>query len=104
MGNFHKGTVFPVRELSEKERADTRAELEWLERDLIRRRKRLDYWTRRKHDAETLPNIPDDLRSETLYFFHAATRLVETGERLRAFLLVELASQPDHAPAYHQEH
>lgn len=90
--------------MSEEQREKSRAELAWLETDLIRRRKRLAYWTRRKHQAETLPDIPEDLRAGAFYFHMRAQELVNSGERLRAYLVIELQEQPDHQPAYHHAH
>ncbi|WIC85857.1 hypothetical protein [Agrobacterium tumefaciens] len=90
--------------MSEEQRAKARAELAWLETDLIRRRKRLAYWTRRKQQAETLPDIPEDLREGAFYFHMRAQELVNSGERLRAYLVIELQEQPDHQPAYHHAH
>lgn len=90
--------------MSEEQREKARAELAWLETDLIRRRKRLAYWTRRKHQAETLPDIPEDLREGACYFHMRAQELVNSGERLRAYLVIELQEQPEHLPAYHYAH
>lgn len=90
--------------MSEEQRENARAELAWLENDLIRRRKRLAYWIRRKHQAETLPDIPEDLRESAFYFHMRAQELVNSGERLRAYLVIELQEQPEHLPAYHYAH
>ncbi|MFK0207182.1 hypothetical protein [Agrobacterium sp. NPDC090283] len=90
--------------MSEDQRAKTREELAWLETDLIRRRKRLAYWTFRKHQAETMSGIPEDLREGAFYFHARAQELVNSGERLRAYLVIELQEQPDHLPAYHYAH
>ncbi|MBB2905270.1 hypothetical protein FHR76_001614 [Rhizobium sp. RAS22] len=90
--------------MSDEQRAATRKKLAWLENDLIRRRKRLAYWTMRKEQAETLPGIPDDLREKTLHFHARAEKLVASGEKLRAYLIVELQEQPEHLPAYHYAH
>ncbi|NSL25118.1 hypothetical protein G6M40_22840 [Agrobacterium tumefaciens] len=104
MTTVYTGSVLGVREMSEEQRAKARAELAWLETDLIRRRKRLAYWTRRKQQAETLPDIPEDLREGAFYFHMRAQELVNSGERLRAYLVIELQEQPDHQPAYHHAH
>lgn len=102
MSKIRSGPVFPAKQLSEEERQALREELAWLEKDLVRRRDKLRYWTARKADAETLPHISEHLKSETLFFYEQAKELVETGTRLRAFLLSELQAQPEHAPAYHE--
>lgn len=99
----HPGPALSIRALSDHERADARAELAWLEQDLVQRRARLAYWARRKHDAETLVDVPTDLKADTLYFYERAARYLQTGERLRSFLVAELAGQPEHTPAYHIE-
>lgn len=103
MSTVYTGSVWGIRELTERQRDTTRKELEWLETDLIRRRKRLAYWTMRKAQAETM-DIPDELRSATLHFHARATELVASGERLRAYLVVQLQDQPEHLPAYHHAH
>lgn len=103
MSNIYTGSVLGIRELTEQQRAETRAELAWLETDLVRRRKRLAYWTMRKAQAETM-DIPETLRCDTLHFHARATQLVASGERLRAYLVAELQDQPDHRPAYHYAH
>lgn len=90
--------------MSEEQREKARAELAWLENDLIRRRKRLAYWTLRKHQAETMSDIPEDLREGAFYFHMRAQELVNSGERLRAYLVIELQEQPEHLPAYHHAH
>ncbi len=104
MSALYTGSVFGIRELTEQQRDAARKELEWLETDLIRRRKRLAYWNMRKMHAETLPAIPERLRAETLHFHGRAQKLVATGERLRAYLIAELQDQPEHLPAYHHAH
>ncbi|MER9474387.1 hypothetical protein [Mesorhizobium sp. M0520] len=104
MTKVHTGSVFGIRELTEAQRAKTREELEWLEKDLIRRRKRLAYWTLRKTQAETIPGIPEDLRQGAFYFHARAQELVNSGEKLRAYLVVELQDQPEHLAAYHYQH
>ena len=104
MGHVHTGSVFGIRELTDQERAAVRDELAWLETDLLRRRKRLAYWTMRKAQAETMPNIPEQLRQDTFYFHARAQELVASGERLRAYLIVELQDQPDRLAAYHYAH
>ncbi|MGV1905042.1 hypothetical protein [Agrobacterium cavarae] len=104
MTTVYTGSVLGIRVMSEEQREKARAELAWLETDLIRRRKRLAYWTRRKHQAETLPDIPEDLREGAFYFHMRAQELVNSGERLRAYLVIELQEQPDHQPAYHHAH
>lgn len=104
MTKVHTGSVFGIRELTEAQRAQTREELEWLEKDLIRRRKRLAYWTLRKTQAETIPGIPEELREGAFHFYGRAQDLVRSGEKLRAYLIADLQDQPDHLPAYHYEH
>lgn len=104
MTTVYTGSVLGIHAMSEEQRAKTRDELAWLETDLIRRRKRLAYWTFRKHQADTLPDIPEDLREGALYFHARAQELVNSGERLRAYLVVELQEQPEHLPAYHYAH
>ncbi|QND60129.1 hypothetical protein [Mesorhizobium huakuii] len=104
MTKVHRGSVFGIRELTDEQRAKARKELEWLEKDLIRRRKRLAYWTLRKTQAETIPGIREELRQSAFYFHARAQELVNSGEKLRAYLLVELQDQPEHLPAYHYEH
>lgn len=104
MTKVHRGSVFGIRELTEAQRAKTRDELEWLEKDLIRRRKRLAYWTLRKTQAETIPGIREELRQSAFYFHAQAQALVRSGEKLRAYLMTELQEQPEHLPAYHYEH
>lgn len=90
--------------MSDERREKARKELAWLETDLIRRRKRLAYWSFRKHQAETIPDIPEDLREGAFYFHMRAQELVNSGERLRAYLVIELQEQPAHQPAYHYAH
>ncbi len=103
MSKIYTGPVLGIRELTERQRASTRAELAWLETDLVRRRKRLAYWTMRKAQAETM-DIPDALRRNTLHFHARASEFVASGERLRAYLVAELQDQSDHQPAYHYAH
>ncbi len=98
------GSVLDVPELSRQERAAACDKLVWLETDLIRRCKRLAYWTMRKEHAETLSCIPDDLRQKTLHFHARAEKLVASGEKLRAYLIVEIQEQPEHLPDYHYAH
>jgi hypothetical protein len=104
MGKVFTGSIFGIRELTERQREDARRELTWLETDLIRRRKRLAYWTLRKHQAETMPHLREDLRQSAFHFHDRAQALVASGERLRAYLLIELQDQPEHLPAYHYAH
>lgn len=104
MTQVYTGSVLGVRELTDEQRETTRRELAWLETDLIRRRKRLAYWTLRKQQAETLPDISEDLRQGAFHFHARAQELVNSGERLRAYLLTELLEQPEHQPAYHYAH
>ncbi len=104
MSTVHTGSIFGIRELTEPERAAARDRLAWLENDLIRRRKRLAYWTLRKEQAETLPGIREELRRSAFHFHGRAQELVTSGERLRAFLVAELQDQPEHLPAYHFVH
>lgn len=104
MTQVYTGSVLGIRELTDEQRAKTRKELEWLETDLTRRRKRLAYWTMRKTQADTLPHIREELRQSTYYFHARAQELVASGERLRAFLIAELQDQPEHQPTYHYAH
>lgn len=104
MEKIYTGSILGVPELSCSERAATRDKLAWLETDLIRRRKRLAYWSMRKEQAETLAGIPDDLRQKAVHFHARAEKLVASGEKLRAYLIVELQEQPEHVPAYHYAH
>lgn len=75
-----------------------------LEAELIRRRKLLAYWTMRRGQAETMPHITDDLRQQTVHFHARAAKLLASGEKLRAYLIVELQAQPEHLPSYHYGH
>ncbi|WP_217574743.1 hypothetical protein [Mesorhizobium sp. GbtcB19] len=104
MMKVHSGSVFGIRELTAEQREQTRKELEWLENDLIRCRKRLAYWTLRKTQAETIPGIPEELRQSAFYFHERALKLVTSSEKLRAYLIADLQDQPEHLPAYHYEH
>lgn len=104
MKTIATGSVLGIRELTERQRNELRAALAWLETDLVRRRKRLAYWTMRKVHAETLPAIPERLRADTLHFHARSQELVASGERLRAYLVAELQDQPEHLPAYHYAH
>lgn len=104
MAKLHRGSIFGIPELTPEQREKTRKALEWLEKDLIRRRERLAYWTLRKTQAETLAGIPEELRQGALHSHAWAQALVNSGEKLRAYLIVELQEQPEHLPAYHYEH
>ncbi|MBY2985663.1 hypothetical protein [Rhizobium leguminosarum] len=104
MTKVYTGSVFEIRELTDQQRAEVRDELTWLETDLIRRRKRLAYWTMRKGQAETIPGLSEELRQSAFYFHARAEELVNSGERLRANLIAELQDQPEHLPAYHHAH
>ncbi|WP_105403582.1 hypothetical protein [Neorhizobium sp. T7_12] len=104
MTTVYTGSVFGICELSEEQREATRRELAWLETDLIRRRKRLAYWSLRKAQAETMPHVREELRQSAFYFHARAQELVNSGERLRAYLVTELQDQPDHRPAYYYAH
>ncbi|TPM21614.1 hypothetical protein [Mesorhizobium sp. B2-3-5] len=104
MTKVYGGSVFAIRELTDEQRATTRKELEWLETDLIRRRKRLAYWTMRKTQAETTADIPKHLHEGIFHFHGRAEELVRSGEKLRAYLMVELQDQPEHVAAYHYQH
>ncbi|BCH05684.1 hypothetical protein MesoLj131b_76830 (plasmid) [Mesorhizobium sp. 131-2-5] len=104
MAKVHRGSVFGIRELTEEQREKTRKALELLEKELIRCRKRLAYWTLRKTQAETMPGIPEDLRQGAFHFHALAQRQVTSTEKVRAYLIAELQGQPEHLPAYHYEH
>lgn len=93
-----------VRVLAPDELAQTREELAWLERDLVRRRKKLAFWARCKDRAEADPAMKANMRDGAAYFHDQALKLVASGERLRAYLVVELQDQPDYLPAYHHAH
>lgn len=101
MKHLHAGQPLPYRTLSEEERAEIKTELVWLEEDLLRRRSKLRYWSYRKGQAEADPEIPSDLREATLFYHEQAERLVASGNRLRAYLLLQLKEQPAYAPGYH---
>lgn len=104
MTKVYTGSVLGVRELTDTQRAHVRKELEELETDLIRQRKRLAYWALRKHQADTMPHIREDLRQSAFHFHERAQELVASSERLRAYLIAELQEQPEHQPAYHYAH
>lgn len=104
MTKVYTGSVLGVRELTDEQRAQTRKELEELETDLVRQRKRLAYWAMHKQRAETLPDIPEKLRQSAFHFHERAQELVTSSERLRAYLIAELQEQPEHQPAYHYAH
>jgi TfoX/Sxy family transcriptional regulator of competence genes len=94
----YTGSVLGVRILTEQERDATRKELAWLETDLMRRRKRLVYWTLRKTKAETMPSILEDLRQSAFYFQARAEELVMSGERLRAYWSVNYRNSRNTSP------
>jgi hypothetical protein len=104
MTQVYTGSILGIREMTEKQRDAARKELAWLETDLIRRRKRLAYWSMRKTQAETIPGIREELCQSAFYFHARAQELVNSGERLRAYLVAELQDQPEHLPAYHYAH
>ncbi|MFS8047025.1 hypothetical protein [Rhizobium sp. BR 314] len=90
--------------MADKQRDAARKELAWLETDLIRRRKKLAFWTECKARAEADPTMSQAKREGALYFFEAAQKLVSSGEKLRAHLVAEIQDQPEHQPAYHYAH
>ncbi len=104
MTTVYTGSVLGIRDLTVEQRAATGRELAWLETDLIRRRSRLAYWSLRKAQAETIPGIREELRQSAFYFHARSQELVNSGERLRAYLVAELQDQPEHRPAYHYAH
>jgi hypothetical protein len=104
MTTVYTGSVLGIRDLTDEQRVATGKELAWLEADLVRRRKRLAYWTLRKTQAETMPHIREELRQSAFYFHARAQELVNSGECLRAYLIAELQDQPEHRPAYHYAH
>lgn len=104
MTTVYTGSILGIRELTEEQRAVTRAELAWLETDLIRRREKLAFWTRCKARVESDPTIPQAKAERALYFYEEARKLVASGEKLRAYLIAEIQDQPDHRPAYHHAH
>lgn len=81
--------------LSARQRAEIELELEVLEIDLVRRRKRLAYWTMRRAQAESMPDLPADLRAKTIHFHGRALDLVMSGEKLAATLRRQLQSAPE---------
>lgn len=104
MTSIHRGPAFPSAELSEEELKALRAELAWLEEDLKRRRDKLRHWDRRRQQIAAHPGIPEDLRAAADHWHAQAENLVSTGERLRAYLLLQLKEQPEYADAYHYTH
>lgn len=104
MTRVYTGPILGVSVLTPGELARTREELAWLERDLIRRRKKLAFWTRCKARAEAEPDMKASMREGAFYFHGQALKLVASGERLRAYLVAELLDQPDYLPAYHHAH
>ncbi|QND46977.1 hypothetical protein HB780_14665 [Rhizobium lusitanum] len=104
MTKVYTGSVLGIRTLTEEQRAEVREELAWLETDLVRRRKKLAFWTECKARAEADPAMPQAKRDGALYFFKEAQKLIASGETLRAYLVAELQEQPEHQPAYHYAH
>lgn len=104
MTKVHTGSVFGIRELTDEQRVRMRKELELLEKDLVRCRKRLAYWTKRKTQIETTQDIPEHLHAGVLHFHARAQELVTATEKVRAYLVADLQDQPEHRPAYHYEH
>lgn len=104
MNKVYAGSTLALRELTPEQRETTRKELEWLERDLIRRRKKLAFWTECKTLADADPAMAPDMREGASYFYEQSLKLLASGEKLRAYLIVELQSQPEHLPAYHYSH
>jgi hypothetical protein len=104
MTRVYTGSILGVRVLAPDELARTREELARLERDLIRRRKKLAFWSRCKARAEAEPDMQASMREGAFFFHDQALKLVASGERLRAFLLAELLDQPNYLPAYHHAH
>ena len=84
--------------------AEISAELEWLERDLRRRREKLRFWARHKRNADGDPTYPEDMRLAAYKWHAQAESLVASGERVRSYLLLQLKDQPEYAPAYHYSH
>ena len=104
MTKVYTGSTLGVRKLTAGQREQTRKELVWLERDLIRRRKKLAFWTECKARAEADPTMPQAKRDGAIYFYGEARKLLASGEKLRAYLIAELQEQPGHLPAYHHAH
>ena len=104
MARVYTGSVLGVHVLTPDELAQAREELAWLERDLIRRRRKLAFWARCKVRAEAEPTMKTSMREDAFYFHDQALKLVASGERLRAYLVAELLDQPDYLPAYHHAH
>ncbi|WHA39753.1 hypothetical protein [Agrobacterium larrymoorei] len=104
MDKIYTGSVLDVPALSQPEREAARDRLALLEAELIRRRKRLAYWTMRKEQMATMPHISDDLGQKTVHFHARAAKLLASGEKLRAYLIVELQEQPEHLSSYHYGH
>jgi hypothetical protein len=87
--------------LTAAKRAEIEAELEALELDLVRRRKRLAYWTTRKAQAATMPDLPADLHAKTIHFHGRALDLVMSGEKLAAILRRQLTTLPAYETVFH---
>lgn len=100
----YTGSVLGVRELTPQQREKTRRELEWLERDMLRRRKKLAWWTKCKARADADPTMDADMREGAAYFYEQSLKLIASGEKLRAYLVAELQEQPEHQSAYHHAH
>ena len=104
MKKVNTGSVLGIRVLTPEQREQTRRELEWLERDLVRRRKKLAWWTQCKARAEADPDMDPEMREGAIYFYEQSEKLIASGEKLRAYLLAELQDQPEHQPSYHHAH
>jgi hypothetical protein len=104
MVKVYTGSVMGVRPMTESQREETRRELEWLEQDLVRRRKRLAFWAKCKARAESEPDLPQDMREDAFYFYEQSLKLVASGEKLRAYLVCDLQEQPEHVQPYFYAH
>jgi hypothetical protein len=98
------GSVFNVRGSDDPVwRKETRTELEWIEKELIRRRALLAKWERRAQRCSCEADIPEDLKEVTFKAHGIYKDLVRTGEGLRAMILAEIVSYPEYQPPYHHE-
>lgn len=100
----YTGSILGIRALTPEQREQTRQELQWLESDMVRRRKKLAFWTECKDVADANPSMAPEMREGAAYFYEQSVKLVASGEKLRAYLVAELQEQPEHQPAYHHAH
>ena len=96
------GPVFSLGDRdSDADRAELFRDLSEIETDLRRRRRLRDLWNQRAELARSGLAMPDKVRRDTLELAEFYRYFVNTGERLRQFLLAELYSRPEHQPSYH---